>query len=160
LGGFSVSDVVRDVVAEVAPEELPVVEGLLHLRDDTVRRRLQRRSQPKEPLGFGLGEVAALATPVVWLVLDEAGRRFAGAAVDGAAKGTRTLWRKVFRGRQAPVIVPRLTHEQAAEVRRRVLELATQNGMERPKAAVLADAVVARLVLEDPDDIAGNGAES
>jgi hypothetical protein len=155
-GGLRVRDVVRAVVAEVASEELPVVEGLLRLDDDTVLRRLRRRSRPSEPLGFGLGEVVALATPVLWLVLDEAGRRKVGAAVGGTEKRTWVLWRKVFRRRPAPATVPPLTREQIAEVRQRVLELAAQYGVEQPKAVALADAMVTRLVLPEPDDAAGS----
>lgn len=74
-----------DVVAEVAPEELPLVAGLAGFDDATAVRRLGGRGRRRETLGFGLGEVAALVTPVVWLVVDHTAQRIVGTAVDGAA---------------------------------------------------------------------------
>jgi hypothetical protein len=125
---ITVSDVVRDVVAQVAPEELPLVEGLSQFDDDTVVRRLTHRSRPREPLGFGLDEVAVLVAPVVWIAVEEAVRRTVDSAVAGAAKGLtarlRRLGRRLLRGRSAPLIVPLLTREQIGEVQQRVLELA------------------------------------
>lgn len=73
--GTAIADVVRDIVAEVAPAELPVAEGLRRLGDDGAVRRLVRRRWRREPLGFGLGEVVPLVTPVLWVALDEAVRR-------------------------------------------------------------------------------------
>ncbi|MEU3573154.1 hypothetical protein AB0E96_32720 [Kitasatospora sp. NPDC036755] len=142
-------DVVRDVVAEAAAEELPLVVWLTRFDDASVVRRLAGRSR-SEALGFGLGEVAALVTPVVWLALDAVGQKLAGAAVDGAAKGMRAGLRKVFRKGAEPVTVPPLTREQLAEVRQSVLESAAQRGMAEQRASAIADAVVARLVLAEP----------
>jgi hypothetical protein len=73
--GVRVRDVVRDVVVEVAEEELPIVDGLAGFDDAGALRRLRGRGRRREPLGFGLGEVAALVTPVVWLVVDEIARQ-------------------------------------------------------------------------------------
>ncbi|GAA4661186.1 MULTISPECIES: hypothetical protein [Amycolatopsis] len=155
-----VRDLVRDVVTEVAPEELPVVEGLLQFDDDTVVRRLRRGNRLREPLGFGLGEIATLVTPALWLVLDEAGRRFAGAAVESAGKRLRAACRALLRRRSKPVTVPLLTREQVADVRHRVLESAVRNGLTRPDAVALADAVAARLFLPEPDGTDGDPADS
>ncbi len=158
-GGATVRDVVRDVVAKVAREELPLVEGLAGFDDATVVRRLGRRGGRREPLGFGLGEVVALVTPVVWLVVDQAAKKAAGSAVDGAAKGTKAALRKIFRRKAPAVAVPPLTREQLGEVRRRVLETAAQRGLSQERAMVIADAVVARLALAAPsDDVRGPAA--
>ncbi|MFH9352849.1 hypothetical protein [Kitasatospora sp. NPDC017646] len=147
-GGARVRDVVRDVVAEAAAEELPLVVWLTRFDDASAVRRLAGRIR-SEPLGFGLGEVAALVTPVVWLALDQVGQRIAGAAVDGAAKGVRAGLRKVFRKGAAPVTIPPLTREQLVEVRQSVLDSAAQRGMAEQRASAIADAVVARLALAD-----------
>jgi hypothetical protein len=151
-GDRVVRDVVRDVVAEVASEELVIVEGLAQFDDDTVVRRLARSGRRRDPLGFGVGEIAALVTPVVWLVLDEAAKRAVDSAVDGAAKGAKALLRRVVRRRVAPVTVPVLTREQLGEVRDRVLETAASRGLGQERAAAIADAVVARLVLAGPGE--------
>ncbi|MGI8306004.1 hypothetical protein [Saccharopolyspora hattusasensis] len=146
-GGARVRDVVHDVVAEVASDELPLVAGLARSDDATVVRRLSRWGQRREPLGFGLAEIAAMVTPVVWLAVDEVAQRLAGAAVDGAAKGAKGLLGKIFRRKKTPAVVPPLAPEQLAEVRQRVLELAAQRGLEPEHAITIADAVVARLAL-------------
>jgi hypothetical protein len=91
-----------------------------------------------------------LATPVVWLVVHQLADRAAASAVDGAARGTRTLLRKVFRRRAAPVEVPALTREQLGEVRQQVLEVAVRRGLDDERATAIADALVARLALAAP----------
>ncbi|MEV0598782.1 hypothetical protein AB0I82_05670 [Streptomyces sp. NPDC050315] len=148
-------DVVRDVVADIAPEELPLVDGLAVLDDTVAVRRLSRRRGSREPLGFGLGEVFTLVTPVVWLVLDHVANRAVGTAVDGMTNRARTLWRTTFRRQSEPVTVPPLSREQLAEVRQRVLETAVQRGLPEERATAIADAVVARLVLTDDGDEPG-----
>ncbi|MFJ8387821.1 hypothetical protein ACIQ9Q_25575 [Streptomyces sp. NPDC094438] len=147
-----VRDVVRDVVAEVAPEELPLVAGLAGFDDATAVRRLGGRARRRDTLGFGLGEVAALVTPVVWLAVDQAAQRIAGAAVDGAAAGARSALRKLLRRPAEDVTVPSLTREQLAEVRESVLAMAAQRGLEEERAVTIAEAVVARLALGPPED--------
>jgi hypothetical protein len=143
--GTTVVDVVRDVVAEAAPEELPLVEGLSRFGDETVVRRLTRRRRPREPLGFGLDEIAVLVTPVVWIVVEEAVRRVVDSAVDGVTKGAWTRLRRLLHRRGVQLTVPPLTCEQIVEVQQRVLELAVQRGLERERAAKLADLLGARL---------------
>lgn len=96
-----VRDVVRSVVETLAPEELFLVEGLRRFDDATVVRRLSRGGGRREPLGFGIGEVAALVTPVVWLVLDEVAQRMVATTVDRASRGATGLVRRLFR-RPAP----------------------------------------------------------
>jgi hypothetical protein len=159
--GPSVADVVRDVVAVSAPGELPLVEGLRLLGEAAAVRRLTRRSRPREPLGFGFGEVVPLVTSVVWIAVDEAVRR----GVDGTATGLRAWLRRVFRRRRTTdPAVPPLDRAQLAEVARRVRELAGQTGLASDQADVLADRVVARLALGGPAGPAsrqdpGTGAE-
>jgi hypothetical protein len=146
-----VREVVRDVVADIAPDELPLVDGLSSFDDDRAIRLLIRRgSGRRDPLGFGLDEIVVLASPVVWVVVNEAAKRAASKAVDGAAKGARSGLRKLFRRNRAARVVPPLSREQLAEVRRQVLELAAHNGFDEQRAQALADGVVARLTLELP----------
>jgi hypothetical protein len=142
----AVRDVVRDVVAEVAPQELPLVDGLAVYDDDTVLRRLSRTGPRREPLGFGWGEFVVLITPVVWLVLDQVAQRFAGAAVDGATKGAKGLMRRLVRSSRAPATIPPLTADQLAEVRQDIFDaLVAQRGLDAETAADITDKVVRRL---------------
>lgn len=141
----------RDVVARIAPDELVIVEGLARLPQDTVVQRLSRTGRRQDPLGFGIGDVATLVTPVVWLMVNEAAKQAATSAVDSSTKATRTLLRRVLRRHPAPVVVPVLTRAQLEQVRSRVLETATQRGLGRERATAIADAVVTRLVLTGPE---------
>ncbi|MET9612860.1 hypothetical protein [Kitasatospora indigofera] len=150
--GEPVRDVVRSVIAALAPEELPLVDGLRRFDDATVVRRLNGRGLRREPLGFGIGEVAALVTPVVWLVLDGVAQRMVSATVDRVAQGTAGALRRLLR-RPAPAAqVPPLTREQLAEVRALVLAAAGQRDFPPGRAAEIADAVVARLALSVAPD--------
>ncbi|MGV9245423.1 hypothetical protein [Streptomyces sp. NPDC003710] len=148
-------DLVREIVADVAPEELPLVEGLRQSDDESVVRRLSGRNRSREPLGFGLDEVTALVFPVVWLALDEAARKGVDAAVGSAGRGSRTLLRRLLRRPPAAGVMPALTAEQLDAVQRRVQELAASSGMEEGAAVVLAERVVARLALPPQEERRG-----
>jgi hypothetical protein len=150
--GIKVRNVVRDVIAQVAPDELPLVTEMGRFDDAVVVRRLGGRGRRRRPLAFGLEPVAALATPVVWLALDQVAQRIAGYAVDGAAEWVRATLRKVFRRRATPTAIPPLSREQLGQVRQLVLEMAVQRGLGERRALVIADAVVARLVLAPSED--------
>ncbi|MFE4924519.1 hypothetical protein [Streptomyces sp. NPDC056661] len=142
-------------MAEVAPDELPLVEGLVELDDATAVRRLRGRGQRREPLGFGLDEVL-LVTPVVWLAVDEAVQRIEPAA---AVSRASSALRKLFRRPAETVTVPPLTQEQLAEVRKSVL-VAAQRSLGEERALTIADAVVTRLVLPGPDSPTGAAGEA
>lgn len=149
-GGTRIRDVVSDVVAEVASDELPVVAGLAELDEAAAIRRMTRHKARRDPLGFGMGEAVPLVTPVVWLAVSEAARRLGGEAGGGIAAGVKAAARKALRRRAAPVVVPPLTRDQLAMVRQSVVEMAAQRGLSDQRACVIADAVVARLALPAP----------
>lgn len=150
-GQVRVREVVREVVAEIAPPELVLVDGLAQFDDATAVRRLRPQGGRREPLGFGLGEMAALVTPVVWLVLDQTARKCAESAVDGTVRGTRAWLRKALNRTAEPLVIPPLTPGQLAEVRARVLESASHRGLTVECAEAVANAVVARLALAVAD---------
>jgi hypothetical protein len=127
--GVLVRDVVRAVVKDCAPEEAVVVEGLLAYSDAEVLARLRGRRRQRDPLGFGLAEVAPLVTPVLWLTLEGARQRLADAVVDGAAHGSASLWRRLLRRRSNPEVIPALTRAQQALVQQMVIEAAAEAGL-------------------------------
>ncbi|MFI0712256.1 hypothetical protein ACH4SK_16695 [Streptomyces inhibens] len=150
-------DIVRTVVAEAAPDELVLVEGLWQYDDENVVARLAGRRRSREPLGFGLQEVTALVTPVVWIVLDEAARKVVGAAVTTATDRSKAWLRRISRRPAAARAIPPLAPEQLAAVRARILELGAESGLEPGTASALAERVVARLVLRPQGQLAGEG---
>lgn len=150
-GRYQIRNIVRYVIADVAPEELPYLDGLCRFDDKTILRRLKRGDRSDEPLGFGLGDLVTLLTPILWLALEETARRAADAAVDGAVRQGKAGLRRILKRRKEPMTVPPLTPEQLADLRRRVIEVGARHGLELPAAERLADALVVRLVLPDGD---------
>lgn len=150
--GRPVRDVVREVVTKLAPDELPLLEGLLELDDTTVFRRPEGHGQRREPLGFGVGEVAVLVTPVVWVALDQAARRYSEHIADGIWVRSGRALRRLSRRSGPPPEVPPLSHEQLADVKRVVLEVSKQRGLSSQQAEDVANAVVTRLFLSDPPE--------
>ncbi|MEU6114474.1 hypothetical protein ABZ840_08070 [Streptomyces sp. NPDC047117] len=165
-GGVRAGDVVRDVVAEIAAVELPVVDGLMALDEEVVARRMGRGRSEQDPLGFGLDEVAVLVTPVVWLAVHEAARQLGGQAAISATRGVKAVGRRVFRRRAEPTVVPALSHEQLREVHELVLRVGAERGLSARRAETIADAVVVRLALtaqggqdRPADDVADEAAD-
>lgn len=143
--------IVRDIVSEVAPEELPLMDGLDRFDDAAALRRLTRRPN-REPLAFGLAEMAALVTPVLWLVLDQTAQKVAGAAVDGTVRGLRGLLRKLRPRADSRVVIPALTPDQLAAVRNEFLRTADEHGLRRERAKAIGNALVTRLALIGTSD--------
>ncbi|XQE77890.1 hypothetical protein ACN24L_02450 [Streptomyces microflavus] len=155
---YPVRDLVRSVVASVAPEELPLVEGLCRFDDVTVTRRLGRKDGRREPLGFGIGEVAALVTPVVWLVLDGVAQHMVDTTVTHTSQGVRGVMRRLLRRPASVAAVSALTRNQLVQVRALILAAAQQRGLPAERADEIADAVVARLALSDESDASASPA--
>lgn len=147
VGHRRVADVVRDIVARVAPEEVPVVDALAALNPGSASRRVARTGDRREPLGFGLGDVAVIVTPVVWVAVEHVVTRLTDSAADSLVDRVRRLIRR--RKAVEPVVALPLTAEQLAEVRRKALETAVRRGLTPEEAESIADAIVARLVLGD-----------
>ena len=73
--GIAIRAVVAEVVAEVAEEELFLVNALETLDDEAVVKRLTGQKQRRDPLGFGVEAAAAVVTSIVWIALREAVRK-------------------------------------------------------------------------------------
>jgi hypothetical protein len=147
----TVRDVVRDIVAETAPDELVLIAALDRVDDSRAVRLLSDRKRSREPLGFGLDQAVAMVTPIVWIALNEAVKQSTEKAVDGVTdRLRRAVWRSLRRNRTRSQTVGALTRDQLGVVHRMVAERATEAGLGHERAAVLADRVVARLLLALP----------
>ncbi|WP_446038542.1 hypothetical protein [Streptomyces sp. SID1121] len=157
---------VRDVVAERAAHELPLVDGLRELNDERVVQVLSGGGRRREALGFGYAEAATMITPVVWLVLDQVARRgvdaVTDAVTDSAVRRSRRGLRRLLRRGSAdePRTLTELDRAQLAAVRARVVERATAQGISGEQAEALADSVVARLATGDPAPNAPNAPDA
>ncbi|MFB6891308.1 hypothetical protein ACFCX4_18610 [Kitasatospora sp. NPDC056327] len=159
MTGVRVRDLVRDVVAACAPGEVVIVEGLLRQSDAQVLARLRRRRGERDPLGFGLAEIVPLVAPMLWLTLERARERIAQNLVDGASRGTATLWQRMRRRPPVPEVIPPLIREQQRLVHTMVFDAAVEAGLSPDLARRIADGVVAGLVLADPDEPQDRSAE-
>jgi hypothetical protein len=143
-------DVVKDVVRDFAPEELPLVD--LVGRRAGAGRGFVRLRKRNDPLGLGLTEAVALATPVVWTAVKQIADRITTDTADSLYARGGTFARRVFRRKQPPAALPHFGDAELKKVRSTVEELAGRAGMDSDRAELLADAVVGRLKLGDSTD--------
>lgn len=146
-------DLARDAIESVAPDELPFFREYSEafFRDPS---RLLKQKSEYDPLGFGWGEVAelvtgtAIALAMIALDLLKDGARDAlkskieasiGALIERLVKALR---KPEAAAAQAGVLTP----EVLKQLRERLIEHARRLGISEPKAAQLADAVVAAIV--------------
>ena len=151
-------ELARRVVRKIAPEELPsfdvVAAPYLETPEPAARRLRQAHD---DPLGFGLGDIIAMATPVIALVsgsvITAVSDSLGKAVHDGATGALRKAWRKLRGKPSKPLELPAtpLTREQLAEVRQVALDRALSLGVTQQKAEALADAVITALVLRVDD---------
>lgn len=140
-------DIVVDVVRDVAPEELPLLTGLHRFDDAEIGRRLARRTSGDDPLGFGVGEVVVMASPIVFGAVQHVANEIARSAADGFQARVRKLLR-----RKASKRLPQFGQDDLRHVRDTVLEMARQAGMEQARAEQLAASVVDRLMFHSTAD--------
>jgi hypothetical protein len=147
--GTRLFDVVHDVIADVAPEELPLLSGLRQLDDAEIGRQLGRRARRNDPLGFGVGEIVVLVTPVVWGALQQVADRMAVSTADGLRARVIAVFRR--RSRRKHSSPSQFSHDDLATVRGAVLDTATRSGMKPARAEQLAASVVDRLMFPSTD---------
>jgi hypothetical protein len=140
-GERAVRDIVQTVVASQASHELPYFTRLARSGDSWVLWRLRHRQGRTGPLGFGLSEMAALATPVIWITLNEAAREFGSAAGDGMFAGAKALAGRLLRRKPRPAVIPPLTEEQRQKVHAAVRESLLKKKLSEQRADDIANAV-------------------
>lgn len=153
--GIPVRVAVRVVVATVAVEELPLIDGLATFDDATIVRRLKRRRRRPDRLGFGINEIETLVTLVAWQAFNQIVKRLTDAAADKSTKGAKALLRRLFRRNRPSATVPVLTEAQRDEVRQVARTVAVERGLAPERADAFADALADTLIPKrtepDPD---------
>ncbi|MGW0538177.1 hypothetical protein [Streptomyces sp. NPDC003032] len=161
-GGLQLRDVVRDavsfaVVHDYAPaEEQRVLDALLNDPDDErVVRRLRRQRSHGDPLGFGIGEIAAVLGPMLMMSVEESFR----AVVGGAAGALLTSWlQRVFRRPPVAVNLHELPREQVRAVHDLIVEKLVESQIAEEAARAVAERIAGRLALGADDDSNGPAA--
>jgi len=150
-----IADVARDIIAQTAPEELPLFRATSVAYFKNPEKILKDQKRKDEILGFGPGEVVSLLTPTVLVVVTEV-VTFVTAEVQKSiatesASIISELVKKQFKRFQPEEKkeqneVARLTPEQIAQIRKRTYEKARQLKLSESQAGLLADSVVGSLV--------------
>jgi hypothetical protein len=150
-----VTDVARDVLAEIAPDELPIFAAASRAYAADPAAALRGLGDKDDVLGFGLEALAAAATPVVLIVVTEVFQFLTGvatkAATDGLTQGISETVRAMFKRfrSSAPSTPSVLTREHIAAIHGNVLLAAQRLRLPQDKARALANAVTAQLVLKE-----------
>lgn len=148
-----VTEVARDVLSEIAPQEMPIFAATSKAYFADPAAALQQLRAKDDVLGFGMDTAAALFTPAILLLLSETleylTRVAAKATADGLAKEIPDLIKAMFKKfhpsqPQTPSV---LTKEHIAMVHGNILTSAKKLRLPAEKARSLADAVTAQLVL-------------
>jgi hypothetical protein len=147
-----VSDIARDVLEELAPQEMPIFPAASRAYFADPAAALKQSRSKDSALGFGVDSFVFL-TPVVLPVLSEVFEfltQVAEKAVEGGlAKEIPEIVKGMFRKFHSsePESASVLTKEQIAFVHGKVLAAAKRLRVPPDQARSLADAVTARLVM-------------
>ena len=150
-----VTDVARDVLSQIAPDELPIFPAASRADVADPAAALRGLGARDEVLGFGIEALAAAATPVVLIVVTEVFQFLtsvaAEAAADGLTKEISEVVRAMFkRFRPSATSIPSvLSREHIATIHGNVLLAAQRLRLPQDKARALANAVTAQLVLKE-----------
>lgn len=148
-----VAEVARDVLAEIAPQEMPIFPAASRAYFADPAAVLEQSRSKDNVLGFGTEALAVLFTPAVLLVLSETleylTRVATKATADGLTKEIPEAIKAMFkRFHSSPADTPSgLTREHIALIHGNILATAKKLRLPAEKAQSLANAVTAQLVL-------------
>jgi hypothetical protein len=148
-----VTDIARDILTEVAPQEMPIFPAASRAYFADPAAALKKSRSRDYVLSFGIDGLSVLLTPAVLYILSEVlpflTRIAKKAAEDGLAKEIPDIVKAMFRKFQSsePRIPPVLTRKQIGLIHGNVLLAAKKLRLPVDKAQSLANAVTAQLVL-------------
>jgi hypothetical protein len=139
-----VVDTAREVVADLAPDELALFEPVsrAYLRDP--KKVLSDRERPGAVLGSGLDVVIALLSPVALGVATAVYEHLLDKTGEKIVEGGGRLFKRLRRPRDAP----RITPDQLDELRALAIERAKELGVADDLAEKVGDALRATLERE------------
>jgi hypothetical protein len=149
----------RDIVTQMAPEELPLYPVISEAYVKDPEKTLRGQISKDEDLGFGVAEAAVLLTPVVLEVMKSV-VMFLWAEVAKGVKqestrligdSIKSMFKKYVPADTHQGQVPGLTSEQLAQVRLLALEKARQLSLTEDQALLLSDSIVGSLTISPPD---------
>jgi hypothetical protein len=152
-----IAELSRDLVSEIAPEELPLFRTASATYFQNPGRALAAQDNKDDLLGFGTGEVVTLLTPYVLAITTEVvGYLVVEIKKSAASQGSITIdeWVKKlfkrFRPRDAKDAPLPLTQAQLVQVQAIVQREGRRLKLSEPHLKLMADAVVGSLLLATP----------
>jgi hypothetical protein len=155
-----IADLARDIVAQIAPQELPLFRATSAAYFKNPEKALKKQTGKDEMLGFGAGEMVPLLTPVVLAVITEVvtfltvevKKAVAAESASLISEQVKNLFKKFHPegeiGQRDPA---QLTHEQLARVHKLAYERFLQLKLPETQADRLADAITACLITDLPN---------
>jgi hypothetical protein len=148
-----VGDLSRDLVTQVAPQELPLFRANSEVFFRNPDELAVNRKAKDDMLGFGDGGIIVLITPVVLMVTQQvvlfvieqvkkSAQEQGSALIDESVKKMFKKFRPVDGKKPNP-----LTAEQLAQVRKVALKKAQELKLSDERARLLADALVGSLAI-------------
>ena len=145
-----VREIGRDVVTQLAPQELPIFSAASEAYFSNPGNATKRIQSEDRVLGFGLEPTAALLTPVVLAILSEMFQFLVQIAKKAVEEGLETELSEVIKRmftRFACSKSPVLTKEQITLIHGKVLLAARDLRLSDDQAASIANAVVAQFFI-------------
>lgn len=152
-----VLDLSRDIVSEVAPEELPLFRPIGEAYLQNPHEAPPDHKSGDEMLGFGVAESAALLTPVILPIMGSVVKYLAGEVTtslkDHSSEAISDTIKNLFRrfrptGAKPDAMPPPLSREQLQQVHRLASEKARKFDLPEEQAQLLADAITGSLALK------------
>jgi hypothetical protein len=152
-----VADLARDIVAQTAPQELPLFRATSAAYFKNPDKVLKSRGGKDEILGFGAGEAVLMLTPsvlfivnqVVTFVIAEVQKAVAEESSNLLDDLVKKMFKK-FRPAHEQNAPPPLTPTQLANVHQLAYEEASRLALSDAQAKLLADSIVGSLAIGSP----------
>ena len=154
------AELARDMLAELAPQELPLFQPISQAYFADPKRAAAAGSGKDEMLGFGMTGAEALVTPALLAIVSQVVAFLFDQVKDTASKEGSALaveWVRWVLGRAHPPMVATvvaatgvqagLTAAQITRVRELVMKRAAELKVAPAKAELLADAVAGKLAV-------------
>jgi hypothetical protein len=148
-----IGDFAQEVLAEVAPQEVPIFPAVSRAYFADPARALKRRRAGDAALGFGADSLSVLLTPVVLCILSEVFEILTETAKkaveEGLAKEIPEALKAMFKriGRPGPTIPSALGKAQLELIRESVLLEARKLALPDDKIEAIVNAVTAHLII-------------
>jgi hypothetical protein len=148
-----VTDIARDVLAELAPQEIPIFPAASRTYFADPPAALKQYRSKDNALGFGVDPLLVSLTPIVLHTLLETFEFLTDIAKKAVEAGlakeipeiVKAMFRKFHPSEPAAALV--LTSEQTTLIYENILESAKRLRFPPDKARSLADAIIARLAM-------------